>query len=134
MTVLESDFGTRLRLFRLRRAFTQADLAERSGVSAMTIIRLEANSNAARPSTVRKLAKALGVTPLQLTTEGGVSHQLPRAVHDRVQAILHRAARRLLNEYQDLLDQQRSGALTQEQLDRLRDLESITNRSNGALG
>lgn len=42
---------------------TQEELAEASGVSRSTISRLETAARAPRPSTVRKLADALGVEP-----------------------------------------------------------------------
>ena len=70
MTSLEPSFGARLRALRLQRAMTQLELAERSGVSETTLVRLEANATAARPSTVKKLARALEVPVLALTRDG----------------------------------------------------------------
>ncbi|HYW86801.1 MAG TPA: helix-turn-helix transcriptional regulator [Chloroflexota bacterium] len=67
---LEQGFGARLRLLRLRRALSQRDLARRARLSEVTVIRLEAETNMPRPSTVRALALALGVQPLELTTDG----------------------------------------------------------------
>lgn len=61
----------RLRDLRLRAFLTQAELAERSGVSEVTINRLERGQQEARISTVRKLAAALGVDPAELADEGG---------------------------------------------------------------
>lgn len=55
----------RLREWRLWRAFTQEDLALRAGVGRMTVIRGEAGFQI-RPSSVRKLARALGVKPHDL--------------------------------------------------------------------
>jgi transcriptional regulator with XRE-family HTH domain len=52
----------RLKEWRERRALSQLDLAEASGVSRATIINLE-KGNEAFPSTVRKLAHALRVDP-----------------------------------------------------------------------
>jgi transcriptional regulator with XRE-family HTH domain len=69
MNLVETGFGERLRLQRLRRAFTQLELAQKAGVDQVTIVRLENGVTAPRPSTIRKLARALGMTPLQLTTE-----------------------------------------------------------------
>jgi transcriptional regulator with XRE-family HTH domain len=55
-----------LRALRLDRALSQRDLAAAAGVAQATITRLEQGHRAAYPSTVRKLAKALGVDPLAL--------------------------------------------------------------------
>jgi transcriptional regulator with XRE-family HTH domain len=67
---LEPGFGARLRLLRLRRAFSQRDLAKRARLSEATVIRLEAETHMPRPTTVWALARALGVKPLELTTDG----------------------------------------------------------------
>jgi len=56
----------RLRYWRQRRALSQEDLAAHSGVAKATIVNLEALRTEAKPSTVRKLADALGVTPENL--------------------------------------------------------------------
>ena len=56
----------RLREIRERRILTQQELAELAGVSRGTIIRLEAGADAPYPSTIRKLAAALGVAPQAL--------------------------------------------------------------------
>ena len=55
-----------LKRCRERALLTQADLAERSGLSEVTINRLERGRNEARISTVRKLAAALDVAPSEL--------------------------------------------------------------------
>jgi transcriptional regulator with XRE-family HTH domain len=57
--------GQRLRRARLRRGWSQADLKEQAGVSIVTLSRIENDQleELPRPSTVRKLATALGVTP-----------------------------------------------------------------------
>ena len=55
----------RLRDVRHRTALSQEELAEKSGVARSTIIKLEAGRDA-WPSTVRKLAAALGVKPAEL--------------------------------------------------------------------
>jgi transcriptional regulator with XRE-family HTH domain len=62
----------RLKAIRTRHYLTQADLAKRSGVASTTINRLENGHEAARFSTIRKLAEALRVAPDELTaTERG---------------------------------------------------------------
>ena len=56
--------GTRLRQARERRVLTQEDLSQLAGVTEATISRMENDkSGPTRPSTVRKLAEALGVAP-----------------------------------------------------------------------
>ena len=55
-----------LRGVRQDRALSQRDLAALSGVTLSTINRLEVGHQSAYPVTVRKLAKALGVTPREL--------------------------------------------------------------------
>jgi len=57
-----------MRLRRLRRenALSQQALAERSGVSADTIVKLERGQREAQPRTLGKLAEALGVEPREL--------------------------------------------------------------------
>jgi transcriptional regulator with XRE-family HTH domain len=57
---------TRLKLVRLRKALTQQQLAEKSGVNRVTIVRLEGGKDQPFPTTVRKLADALGVQPEDL--------------------------------------------------------------------
>jgi transcriptional regulator with XRE-family HTH domain len=52
-----------LKALRKSKALSQKDVSELSGVSRETIYRLEGSQRAAYPSTVRKLAFALGVPP-----------------------------------------------------------------------
>jgi transcriptional regulator with XRE-family HTH domain len=60
-----------LRRARLRRALSQRDLAKASGVSQSTVQYLEAGRPpGAIPSTVRKLAGALGIEPHELMDAG----------------------------------------------------------------
>lgn len=64
----------RLKAWRRRRALALRDLAAQSGVGVNTINRLERGHQAARPSTVRRLAAALGIDPAELmepTTDDG---------------------------------------------------------------
>ena len=55
----------RLRRVRNQRALTQEELAERAGVSRNTVMRGEQGAEV-RQSSVRKLARALGVSPAAL--------------------------------------------------------------------
>ena len=56
----------RLKELRTLRALTLRELDQRSGVSYATIWRLENGHKEARPSTIRKLAHALGVDTAEL--------------------------------------------------------------------
>ena len=56
----------KLRELRQRRVLTLRELEEVSGVSYNTIWRLENGHRKGRPSTIRKLARALGVQPAEL--------------------------------------------------------------------
>jgi transcriptional regulator with XRE-family HTH domain len=56
----------RLRELRERALLTQADLAAKSGVSEVTINRVERGRHEPRISTARKLAEALGAKPAEL--------------------------------------------------------------------
>ena len=60
----------RLRELRRLRVLTLRELEEESGVSYNTIWRLENGYREARPSTIRKLAAALGVDPGELVVTG----------------------------------------------------------------
>lgn len=56
-----------LRRLRLRKAWTQGELAQAAGLQRNTIARLEAvPTKAADMRTIRKLAAALGVEPAEL--------------------------------------------------------------------
>jgi transcriptional regulator with XRE-family HTH domain len=59
--------GERIRRLREEQALTQAELADKSGVSLSSVSRLEQTSLPVRAGTIRKLAKALGVPPTALT-------------------------------------------------------------------
>lgn len=56
----------KLKELRQRRVLTLRELEEESSVSYNTIWRLENGHTEARPSTIRKLATALGVEPEEL--------------------------------------------------------------------
>ena len=61
--------GERLKTLRIRRALTQQELAERSGLSKNALNRIELDKAEPRMSTLRKLAKALDVDPAELVGE-----------------------------------------------------------------
>jgi len=56
----------RLRDLRIRAGLTQTELGERARVSRSTIIRLEAGDPNVRPTTLRRLARALRRQPQEL--------------------------------------------------------------------
>lgn len=56
----------RLKEIRQIRALSQRELSKLSGVSRVTIVRLEAGGEDPFPTTVRRLADALGVEPAEL--------------------------------------------------------------------
>jgi transcriptional regulator with XRE-family HTH domain len=66
-------FSEALRRLRLERFFSQAELARRSGVHALTITRLESGRTAPSTRTVRALAQALGVQPGELASPAEVA-------------------------------------------------------------
>ena len=66
-------FSERLRRLRLEHFFSQAELARRSGVHALTITRLETGRTAPSTRTVRALAEALGIQPGELATPAEVA-------------------------------------------------------------
>ncbi|MFH0769304.1 MAG: helix-turn-helix transcriptional regulator [Chloroflexota bacterium] len=57
------------RRLRLLQALSQRELAARARLSVTTVCRIENGQCQPIPKTVRKLAKALGVTPAELLTE-----------------------------------------------------------------
>ena len=58
--------GENLKRLRTLNALTQAQLAERTGISTAALARIERDENEPRMTTLRKLADALGVEPRQL--------------------------------------------------------------------
>jgi ribosome-binding protein aMBF1 (putative translation factor) len=61
--------GDRLKNLRTLNALTQAELAERAGLTTAAVARVERDEAEPRPSTLRKLAKALNVQPRDLIEE-----------------------------------------------------------------
>jgi transcriptional regulator with XRE-family HTH domain len=62
--------GTQLRAARERALLTQAELGARAGLQPLTISRIETDKVEPRYSTIRKIAKALGVDPGELLPKG----------------------------------------------------------------
>ena len=61
-----AHFGTRLREARERLGLTQEEVAQRSGVHATEVSRMEAGKRDPKISTLYRLAKAVEVKPGQL--------------------------------------------------------------------
>jgi transcriptional regulator with XRE-family HTH domain len=60
------SIGARIRDARRRRVLTQKELAELAGLPRVTLVRIETDRQQPRPSTLRRLAKALGLKPQEL--------------------------------------------------------------------
>lgn len=58
--------GENLKRLRIRNALTQAELAEKAGLTHAAVARIERNEAEPRPTTLRKLAVALSVKPADL--------------------------------------------------------------------
>jgi transcriptional regulator with XRE-family HTH domain len=58
--------GDNVRELRTLNALTQEELADKAGITATALSRIERNEAEPRPSTLRKLAGALGVEPREL--------------------------------------------------------------------
>jgi transcriptional regulator with XRE-family HTH domain len=58
--------GDRLKNLRILNALTQAELADRAGLTTAAVARIERGEVEPRPTTLRKLAKALSVQPRDL--------------------------------------------------------------------
>ena len=61
--------GDRLKRLRTLNALTQAELAEQAGLTTAAVARIERDEAEPRPTTLRKLASALGVQPRELIEE-----------------------------------------------------------------
>ena len=74
-------FPQTLRRLRLARFLSQAELARQSDLHTVTISRLEAGRVKPSTRTVRALANALAVTPLELATPEEVAEADRSAIH-----------------------------------------------------
>jgi transcriptional regulator with XRE-family HTH domain len=61
--------GPRLKNLRFRAGLTQQELADKAGTTQTTVARIERDAVEPEVTTIRKLAKALGVTPADLIPE-----------------------------------------------------------------
>ena len=60
--------GKHLKELRTRAALTQAELAEKAGLTTAAVARIERDEAEPRMTTIRKLADALDVKPAKLVT------------------------------------------------------------------
>jgi transcriptional regulator with XRE-family HTH domain len=58
--------GDKLKDLRIEQALTQRDLANKASIGVNTVNRIELNETEPHMSTIRKLARALGVEPREL--------------------------------------------------------------------
>lgn len=64
---VDGDFGERLMEFRYKRGLTQKELSEKAGLNHNQVSRLENGvTDSPLPSTIRKLAEALDIEPIEL--------------------------------------------------------------------
>jgi transcriptional regulator with XRE-family HTH domain len=94
-----------LKRIREERALSQRDLAAMSGVAHDSIGQIERGERQARPSTVRKLAEALGVEPLALLADW----ESYKAAKERVRAA-EESVRAAEESYRESLRAAREGA------------------------
>jgi len=66
-TIEAVKIGRNLRQLREDRLLTQAELAERAGIALSSLVRIENDQVDPRFSSIRKLARALGADPHELT-------------------------------------------------------------------
>jgi transcriptional regulator with XRE-family HTH domain len=63
---LKNILGKNIKFFRFRRRFSQADLAEKAGISITFLSNIERGNNFPLAGTLCSLAKALGVDVFEL--------------------------------------------------------------------
>jgi len=95
----ETGVGKRIREERRKRGWNQTQLAEAAGLSLDTVSTLERGEHKPRPSSLRKLAKALGLSISELVGEPAIAGkaEAPPAGRDRGETafeVAYEAARR----------------------------------------
>jgi len=81
-----SAIGERLRDAREARFFSQAELAQNASVGQATIARIETGRQLPHPSTVRRLAQALGIEPRELVPDPAILRR-PANIFDAKDAL-----------------------------------------------
>jgi len=82
---LKALLGGKIRFFRLRRQFSQADLAEKADISITFLSNIERGNNYPQAGTLCNIAHALGVEIWELFKEGN-SFNGEAAIIDRISA------------------------------------------------
>lgn len=80
---MEDNFGDKLRFWRKKMTFSQNELAQKSGVSPVTIGQIETGKRKARRQTMQKLLNGLGITDEQFY---GISQEQPAPVQPVIAA------------------------------------------------
>ena len=76
--------GNKIQQFRESCGLTQAELADKSGISVKHISVLERGLKIPRLATFLKVAEVLGVTPNDLLADGGASSDYLKAIEAKV--------------------------------------------------
>lgn len=84
MVDLRTRFGKLVKAHRVRLGMTQEALAERAGISADMVSKIEGGSSGARFGVVSQLADALGADPAELFTPDLPNGQLQRATLNEI--------------------------------------------------
>ena len=66
---MQNTIGERIQAARERKVYARSELAKLAGLSYMGLYRIETGMRQPRPSTIRKIAAALGVDPITLVNE-----------------------------------------------------------------
>jgi len=82
---LKALLGGKIRFFRLRRQFSQADLAEKADISITFLSNIERGNNYPQAGTLCNIAHALGVEIWELFKEGN-AFDGEAAIIDRISA------------------------------------------------
>lgn len=80
---VDPTFAERLRELRTRSGISQYELARRSGLSSQAVNRLESGDREPTWGTVKKLCKALGVTPNDFVAEDPPAPEPPPSPRPR---------------------------------------------------
>jgi transcriptional regulator with XRE-family HTH domain len=91
VTQFVTEVGSRIRLMRLARGLTQADLAERAEISRLTLMAIEAGALSSRFADIARLLWALDDQSLQVAMANAAQDE---AYQDAIRSHLPRFKRR----------------------------------------